>query len=199
MGLDHSELEATEIERQYLAMITIAGPPFFSKSHFAQAGKTPMLFILFAVVLSPIAAFATANYDYGADEYVTVIKGISPDGRYAITAHGEGDLGYDHFHIYLTNAITGKKIGPLEEIAGTLDTGAAAFCAKWSDDSHEVMIVYRIDRHLPLKAVFYHIAKGRAFPIKGPVDATDEESLYWRNQCSEAEHGGKIFGTPLAH
>ena len=85
-----------------------------------------MLAFLFNLLFGTTVGLATSNYNYGADEYVTVAKGISPDARYAITAHGEGDLGYDNFHIYLTNAVTGRKIGPLEEIVGTLDTGAGA-------------------------------------------------------------------------
>jgi hypothetical protein len=40
---------------------------------------------------------------------VTVAKGLSPHGKYAITAHGEGDLGYDNFHIFLTDAVTGRS------------------------------------------------------------------------------------------
>src|SRR6184192_2973159 len=61
--------------------------------------------------------WATWNYEYGPDEYVTVAKGISPDGKIAITAHGSGELGDEHFHLYLTDAGTGKKIGPLKAIS----------------------------------------------------------------------------------
>ena len=57
-------------------------------------------------------AAATSNHAYGADEYVTINDGISPDGRLAIATHGEGELGYDHFHAYLFDAVTSKKIGP---------------------------------------------------------------------------------------
>jgi hypothetical protein len=151
-----------------------------------------------AIILFTTAAWATSNHEYGADEYDTVANGISPDGKYAITAHGTGDLGYDHFHIFLTNAVTGKKIGPLEEIKGVLDTGADAYAAKWSDDSQQVVIVYRVDRHAPLKAVFYRVAKGRAFPIKGPVDLNSEDPLvtYWQQECSQSQPSPKVFGHP---
>ena len=122
-----------------------------------------MLLGFCGLVFAVTVALGTSNYNYGADEYVTTIKGTSPDGHYAITAHGGGDLGYDHFHIFLTNAITGRKIGPLEEITGTLDTGADAFCARWSEDSQSVLIIYRIDRHAPLKAVSYHIGNAKGY------------------------------------
>ena len=54
-------------------------------------------FFVSALVLLTMFALATFNYEYGPDEYVTVANGISPDERYAITAHGGGKLGYDKF------------------------------------------------------------------------------------------------------
>jgi hypothetical protein len=90
-----------------------------------------------------------------------------PIAKYSIAAHGGGELGYDNFHIYLMNAVTGKKIGPREEIKDTLDTGADAFYAKWSSNSTEVTIRYGIDRREFLE-VRYRIAKGRAYLLKGP-------------------------------
>jgi hypothetical protein len=162
---------------------------------------TPRLFVFFSILFQPIiAALATSNYEYGPDEYVTVSNGISPDGKFAITAHGEGEYGDENFHIYLTDAVTGKKIGPLEEIVETLDTGADAFSAKWSSDSRQVTIVYRVDRHEPLKAVSYRIAGRRAQRIKGPFDVKSDELLkYWQTHSSEAKPSPKIFGTPLKH
>ncbi|HMF80891.1 MAG TPA: hypothetical protein VK562_05760 [Candidatus Acidoferrum sp.] len=46
------------------------------------------LLLLLALLLPFGLARATSNYEYGPDEYVTIANGISPDGRYAITAHG---------------------------------------------------------------------------------------------------------------
>ena len=119
---------------------------------------TPRFSIFASLLLFAVSsACATSNYEYGPHEYVTVSNGISPDGKLAITAHGGGELGYDNFHLYLTDATSGKKIGPLEEIVDTLDTGADAFAAKWSSDSQQVTIVYRVDHHArPLKQ--FHIA-----------------------------------------
>jgi len=68
----------------------------------------------------------------------------------------------------LINARTGKKIGPLEEIEGTLDTGASAFYAKWSADSSLVSITYRVDRHVAMM-IRYRIKNGRAYRITGPT------------------------------
>ena len=158
------------------------------------------LIFLCTLIVATTVAFATSNYDYGDDEYVTVAKGISPNGKFAITSHGEGELGYGHFHIFLTDAATGKKVGPLTEIADTLDTGADAFCARWSQDSQQVVIVYRISRQAPLKAVSYKISDRRARRLKGPFDVTSDELLsYWQKQCSDAKPSEKIFGTPKTH
>jgi hypothetical protein len=148
-------------------------------------------------VLSTALVLATSNYEYGRDEYVTVSNGISPDGKWAITAHGSGDLGYDNFHLYLTDAVTGKNIGPLEEIKETLDTGADAFAAKRSKNSQQVTIVYRVDRHGPLKVISYRIGGRRAQRIKGPSDVKSEELIkYWQIFGSRGSVSPNIFGTP---
>jgi hypothetical protein len=151
-----------------------------------------------ALVMPTMFALATSNYEYGPDEYVTVANGISPDDQYAITAHGDGKLGYDNFHLYLMDASTGKNFGPLEKIVETLDTGANAFSAKWSSDSKQVVIIYRVDRHAPLKAVTYRIAGRRALCTKGPLDVTSEELMeYWHDHSSAPAASPKIFGTRL--
>jgi hypothetical protein len=127
---------------------------------------------LTAVVLStltilPFSADATSNYTYKPGEYVTIVDGQSPNGEYSVAAHGEGAYGYEHFHIYLMGAKTKKPIGPLKEIKETLDTGADAFYARWSADSRQVSITYRVDRHVAVM-VRYRIENGRAYLINGP-------------------------------
>jgi hypothetical protein len=159
-------------------------------------------FVVFASILlfSVTSLQATSTYEYGPDEYVTVSNGISPDGKWAITAHGSGEFGDENFHLYLTDAVTGKNIGPLEEVKETLDTGADAFAAKWSKDSQQVTIVYRVDRHVPLKAISYHISGRRARRTKGPFDVKSEDLIrYWQTYGSHASASPKIFGTPLKH
>jgi hypothetical protein len=155
---------------------------------------------LVASVLVPSVtlALATSNYEYGPDEYVTIANGISPDGKFAITAHGSGYLGYYDFHLYLTDAISGKKIGPLEEIVGTRDTGGDAFAAKWSTDSRQVTIIYRVGR--PLKAATCRIERRRARSIKGPFDVKADDLLtYWQTYSSATMPSPRIFGTPVKH
>lgn len=155
-------------------------------------------FLAAAATLVAVTAWATTNYEYGADEYVTITSGISPDGRVAITAHGEGELGIDDFHLYLFDAANGKKIGPLEEIDDNLDTGAGAFVAKWKKDSSEATIIYRVDRHAPLKAMTYRFGKGRAFPLtRHPVDLRDNDPLARSfSESNKDARPERVFGRP---
>jgi hypothetical protein len=161
---------------------------------------TPRLLFLILPLLFTALAHATGTHEYGADEYVTVSAGLSPDGKFAITAHGSSDSdGYTGFHLYLTDAITGRKIGVLKEVAGSLNSDASSFAAKWSSDSHQVTIVYQVGRHVPLKAVSYRIVGHQARRFKGPfdVDYDDELGIYWGNPTLGPAPDPKIFGTPL--
>jgi hypothetical protein len=151
---------------------------------------------LWAMFFVTTFALATDNYEYGTDEYVTVAKGLSPNGNFAITAHGEGEYGYESFHIYLTDARTGKKIGPLEEIKKILDTGAGSYVAKWSADSSKVAIVWRWSRHDPLQSITYRIEGRRAIPLtKAPVDS-DALGRFWSDNCTHDQPTPHTFGTP---
>ena len=164
---------------------------------------TPRLLLFASLLLLPITpARATWNYQYGKDEYVTIANGISPDGKIAITAHGSGELGDENFHLYLTDVGTGKKIGPLTEITEFLDTAGPAFGAQWSVDGQQVTIVWRVDRHEPLKAISYRIAGRRAQKITGPFNVKDGDALekFFIKECAgEGKPSPKIFGTPLKH
>lgn len=152
-----------------------------------------------AFVWSPMLALATSNYEYGADEYVTITKGLSPDGRFAITAHGKGEYGYGNFHLYLTDAVTGRRIGPLEEVDPILDTEAGAFGAIWSKDSSSVTIVWRWSRHDPFKSIAYQISpKGASPRTQKAVDLDKDSKLieFWSKSCSGNTPTEKRFGTP---
>lgn len=98
-------------------------------------------------------------------------------------------MGYDNFYIYLFDALSGKRIGPLEEIVDPLDTGAGSYGAKWSQDSSEVTIVYRVDRHAPLKAMTYQLANGRAIPSTGNsrCSFTSTDAFGWKTFAQTVE------------
>lgn len=128
------------------------------------------------LALAPFAE-ATSDYFYKPGEFVTVKHGRSPDGVYSIAGHGPGENGGDDFKVYLMDAKTGKKIGPLTEITdgSWQDTAPLAYHANWSADSHFVTISYRSDRHT-ISLIKYRIENRRAFRVKGPSPATDRES-----------------------
>ena len=154
-----------------------------------------------ALILGAASVFATDNYEYGPDEYVTISNGISPDHKLAITAHGTGEMGDENFHLYLFDAAAEKKIGPLDEIDEVLDTGAGSFAAKWAKDSAQATIVYRVDRHAPLKSITYRFTKGHAVSTtKKPVDVKDAALIkFWQDHCSDSKPSEKTFGTPKQH
>jgi hypothetical protein len=118
-------------------------------------------------IFSPLAR-ATAVYQYKPDEFLEIDGGLSPNGQYSIRAHGEGEIGADNFHLYLFDAKSGRRIGPLEEVKDNLDTDPGTIGAKWSNDSHFVSITYRIDRR-EFAEVRYRIEKGRAYCIKNTL------------------------------
>lgn len=67
-------------------------------------------------------------------------------------------------------------------------------------DSKHVIIIYRVDRHAPLKAVSYRVDCRRARCIKGPFDVKSNELMkYWQSHSSATQPSPKIFGTPRKH
>jgi hypothetical protein len=121
-----------------------------------------------ASALATLTARATEEYTYKPNEYALIARGMAPNGKYSVTSHGNGDGGYDHFHIYLMAEPGHKKIGPLEEIKDILDTAPTAYTALWSSDSGHVVIDYRSDRHVGT-LMMYAIRNHRAYPLTGPM------------------------------
>ena len=63
-------------------------------------------------------------------------------------------------------------------------------------------IVWRVDRHEPLKAISYRITGRRAQKIKGPFNVKDGDALekFFVKECAgDGKPSPKIFGTPLKH
>jgi len=66
-----------------------------ARTHLHAYGKgAPLLLFLTALLLAAVPmARATSNYDYKKDEYLPISNGTSPDKKWTIKAHGDGDLG----------------------------------------------------------------------------------------------------------
>lgn len=130
--------------------------------------KPAIFACLAAFVAALVPAFATSNYTYGKNEYVTVTGGMAPSKAYSIAGHGEGELALDKFNIFLMKEPGHKVIGPLIEIEEYLDTAADAYTARWSPDSQHVAILFRSDRRI-LSIFLYRIENGRAHLVTGPT------------------------------
>ncbi|MBR0873551.1 hypothetical protein JQ633_24560 [Bradyrhizobium tropiciagri] len=111
-------------------------------------------------------AGATAEYDYGADEYVIIDGGLSRDTKISLAAHA--DSGGGNFHVWLMAEPAHRRIAMLDAIGddNNLDTKANAYHAEWSPDSRHVAVWFRRDRH-ELQLNLYSIDKDRPHLIAG--------------------------------
>src|SRR3954470_12937752 len=121
------------------------------------------LFLLLCVV--PVVA--TDNYSYKTDEYATISGGRSPDGRWSVAAHGEGEAGYGSFDLYLLRAPAHEKVAPLRT-NDCLDTAPLSIIAVWAPDSKHVALLNRSDRHV-LDVRLFAVAGGKVQQIKVPL------------------------------
>jgi len=85
--------------------------------------------LLLPLCTEPVVA--TDNHFYKADEYATVSGGRSPDGRWSVAAHGEGEAGYDNFDLYLISEAAREKPTALRT-SDFLDTGPLSIFAVWA-------------------------------------------------------------------
>ncbi len=124
--------------------------------------------LLIAVAVGNRQSGATAVHQYQKGEFAIIASGLSPDKRFSVAAHGEGEYGSDEFHLYLMREPGHRRIGVLEEVGPEiLDSAPDAYAAAWSADSRHVAIHYRADRHMYVM-VLYRIEGGRAVSITGP-------------------------------
>lgn len=110
---------------------------------------------------------ATDNYSYKADEYATISGGRSPDGRWSIAAHGEGEGGYGKFDFYLMREPAHKEPRRLHT-GGSLDTAPLSLIAVWAPGSKHVALLHRIDRHV-LDVELFAVTDRKARAVKVPL------------------------------
>jgi hypothetical protein len=103
---------------------------------------------------------ATYNYTYKAHEYATISGGRSPDGRWCVAAHGEGEADYGNFDLYLMREPAHEESAPLQT-SDCLDTAPLSIIAVWGPDSNHVVLLNRSDRHV-LEARLLGVADGKA-------------------------------------
>jgi hypothetical protein len=119
------------------------------------------------VACAATPAGATAEYDYGADEYVIIDGGLSRDTKASLAAHA--DPGGRNFHVWLMAEPAHRRIAMLDAIgdANNLDTKANAYHAEWSADSRHAAVSWRRERHA-LQLNLYSIEKDRLHLVAGP-------------------------------
>lgn len=122
----------------------------------------------FALLLAAaLPAAATSNHEYAADEFAPIADAVSPDGRFAVVAHGEGDLGIENFALHLARPPGNRPIARLPGSEETfLDTAPTAFQAIWASDSRHVAVSFRADRHERATAL-WSVADGRVARVAG--------------------------------
>jgi hypothetical protein len=134
-----------------------------------KRGSLPTLLIALLLMSGAMPARATSERDYAKDEYGIIGEGLSPDGHWSLAAHGDGDGGHDHFHVWLMAEPAHRRIMRLDDISSknNLDTAPAAYHASWSPDSRHVAVSFRFDRH-GLQLNLYAIEDRRAVLLETP-------------------------------
>ncbi len=119
------------------------------------------------LLAAALPAAATSNHEYAAGEFAPIADAVSPDGRFAVVAHGEGDLGIDNFALHLARRPGDRPIAALPGSDETfLDTAPEAFRAIWAPDSRHVAVDFRADRHERTTAL-WSVADGRVARVTG--------------------------------
>jgi hypothetical protein len=116
-----------------------------------------------------VQVHATSNYAYKKNEYPVIQGGYAPNKLLSVASHGNGEFGYDDFHLYLMAEPAHRKISRLPAIGpdDVLDTAPDAYEARWSPDSQNVAVLFRIDRHVGALRL-YQIRDRRPQIIRGP-------------------------------
>jgi hypothetical protein len=127
--------------------------------------------VVFAVAAACCGpARATAEYNYKKDEYVVVDRGLAPNEKFSIAAHGKGEGGAEDFHLYVMAEPEHRPLAALPSIdsKSILDSGPSAFYARWAPDSGHVAVMFRADRHI-LIMVLYALREGQPHQLQGPT------------------------------
>jgi hypothetical protein len=114
-------------------------------------------------------AHATAEHTYEKGEYGIIDGGKAPNGKLSVAAHGEGEGGFESFHLYLMAEPGHRRLAVLDNISheNNLDTAPGAYYAKWSPDSRHVAVSFRSERHI-LTLNIYAVEGSRARLIDTP-------------------------------
>ena len=117
-------------------------------------------------------AYATAEYNYKANEYVIVDHGLAPNNKFSIAAHGTGEGGSEEFHLYVMAEPEHRPLAPASidrlEIHFIWIPARRLFIARSTANSGHVAIMFRADRHI-LIMVLYALRDSQPHHLKGPT------------------------------
>jgi hypothetical protein len=160
-----------------------------------------LMSLTIAACLALAPAGATSNHQYAKGEYGVIRDGLAPNKQLSLASHGDGELGDDHFHVWLMAEPAHRKLVAVDDISddNNLDTAPDAYHAYWSKDSRRVGVAFRSSRH-EVTLNLYRIEGRRAYLIKSPDlftevmrrEVTDDDGL--RQRISMVEwRGGNRF------
>ena len=163
--------------------------------------RFPLTSLAIAACLALAPAGATSNHQYAKGEYGVIRDGLAPDKQLSLASHGDGELGDDHFHVWLMTEPAHRKLVALDSIGDDnhLDTAPEAYHAFWSKDSRRVGVAFRSSRH-EVTLNLYRIEGRRADLIKGPDlftevmsrEVKDEDGLRQRISMVEWKSGNRF-------
>ena len=139
-----------------------------------------------------------------AAEPVLIKGGFSPNGKVAVVVKGDEDTSQasvtaGNEHPYLENSMTGKIIGPLEEVdtvGGGFGHVLANVTAYWSPDSRFVTVRYRAGRLSEAFVIYlieHRAGSYRAVPQKLPEASGGPNGQKIFAHASHAANMGDIF------
>src|ERR1700759_134864 len=128
-----------------------------------------LMSLAIAACLALAPAGATSNHQYAKGEYGVIRDGLAPNKQLSLASHGEGELGDDHFHVWLMAEPAHRKLVALDSIGddNNLDTAPEAYHGFWSKDSRRVGVAFRSSRH-EVTLNLYRIEGRHGYLIKSP-------------------------------
>ena len=75
------------------------------------------MLLAIAACLALAPAGATSNHEYAKGEYAVIRDGLAPNKQLSLASHGDGELGDDHFHVWLMSEPAHRKLVALDDIS----------------------------------------------------------------------------------
>jgi hypothetical protein len=143
-----------------------------------------------------LAAFLILKGSVLAGEWVVIEGGQSPDKKLAVAVFPQKGKSIDEASgtVLLVDQVTGKKIGPLEEVDSTGGTWGATtenVHCEWSADSSLLIVNFRTGR-LMQSSQIYRFRGQRAIPVELPNIKTHPKARIYEVLTHSANPGSEV-------